>query len=494
MRDGSPILRGLAGTTALLITLVGCGSNSPMKQGSTGGSGVGGLAGSKASGGSTAPGGAGGAGAHGGLSGAGAAGGAAGGNGGGPGAGGGGAPGNGGGPSGGGGAGIGGGAAGGRGATGGARGGASGAAGGASGGRDGVAGAAGAGGGGAGGSSTAPGGVDWEPWPVVPPVAADVCQVALFHGGDAQSPPVPADVAIREFNPAAGVMKSQFAAFGNQPASISYSVFTAQGSAVGGCNVSVTPYGCIEWVRDAHGNVTATDTPAYTAQDFMLSLLDASQFGTRAHGTVQTRYTVTYDAAGTLASGRTTNCCGAPARTFTEDAQHRCSEVLWEKLDDAGGTPTGTTELEHWTWEGERLLSRVTTSGADPNQVRSVVTYTYDATGALATTVVDGYGTLSQGNSINAVPDGITDYLVRTVALTDGSRWIESVDFHYYQPDANVVRDGKLTPAGRLRWNLSPGCRDVHPPRRTSTSCQFEPIQNQLDVHWDDPYTTPIRR
>lgn len=509
MRDGSPILRGLASTTPLLIALVGCGSNSATQQGSIGGSGAGGMGVSKASGGSTALGGAGGAGAHGGGPGAGAAGGAAGDKGGRPaggtgepGAGGGGAPGNGGGPSGNGGGpsgtggtGIGGGVAGagGRGAAAGSPGGASGAAGGASGGRGGVAGALGAGGG-AGGSSNLPGGVEWEPWPSVPAVSADVCQVALVHGGDARSAPVPLDVEIREFTPATGIMKSQFAAFGSQPASVAYTVFTAQGYGVGGCNVAVTPYGCTEWVRDTHGNVTATDSPAYSDQNFTLSLLDASRFGTRAHGNVQTRYTVTYDAAGTLASGRNSSCCGDSTRTFTEDAQHRCSDVLWEKIDDAGGTPTGTSELEHWTWEGYRLVSRVTTNGADPNQVRSVVTYAYDAAGILATTVVDGYASLPQGNSNNAVPDGITDYLVRTVALADGSRWVEALDFHYYMPDANVVRAGKLTPAGRLRWNFSPGCRDVHPPRRTSTTCQFEPVQNQLGVRWDDPYTTPIRR
>lgn len=76
----------------------------------------------------------------------------------------------------------------------------------------------------------------------------------------------------------------------------------------------------------------------------------------------------------------------------------------------------------------------------------------------------------------------------------DGSRWVESLDFKAFQADANVVRDGTLAPAARLRWNYSPGCRGVQPPRRTSTRCQFEPVQNQLDVRWDDPYTTPIRR
>jgi hypothetical protein len=78
--------------------------------------------------------------------------------------------------------------------------------------------------------------------------------------------------------------------------------------------------------------------------------------------------------------------------------------------------------------------------------------------------------------------------------LEDGSRWIESLDFKALQTDANVVRDGKLAPAARRRWNYSPGCHGVQPPRRTSTRCQFEPVAVQVDVRWDDPFTTPIRR
>ena len=114
-------------------------------------------------------------------------------------------------------------------------------------------------------------------------------------------------------------------------------------------------------------------------------------------------------------------------------------------------------------------------------------------TGTLATTVVDGY-VRSPASGTGSVPDGITDYVVRTVTMDDGSRWVEALDFLYYQPDANVVRAGTLTRAGRLRWNYSPGCRNAQPPRRTSTACQFEPVQNQVGVRWDDPYTTPIRR
>ena len=123
-----------------------------------------------------------------------------------------------------------------------------------------------------------------------------------------------------------------------------------------------------------------------------------------------------------------------------------------------------------------------------------MVTYTYDAEGTLSATVVDGYANLPQSRPMKAIPDGVADYVVRSVALADGSRWVESLDFKALQADANVVRDGKLAPAARRRWNYSPGCHGVQPSRRTSTRFQFEPVQNQLDVRWDDPYTTPIRR
>ena len=356
MRFGTAIPRGLASIVPLLMALVGCGARSTTQHGSVGGSGVGGPT---ASGGSVGPAGSGGAAAQAGT--AGAVGGAP--------------PGIGGGPSGdaagmdGGGAGV---------AGTGVAGDASGAGGGAGGGSgaSGVAGDASGAGGGAGGTSGAggtasgagnlPGGVEWEPWPSVEPVSDGICQVALFHGGDALSPPVPADVENQKIDPATGIMKRQFAPFGSLPAELAYGVFNGQGSPVGGCNVSVDPYGCTEWVRDKADNVTVWAIPAYSDRNFRLSFLDAAEFGTRAHGSVQNRYTVTYDADGALASGRNAACCGAPVQSFTEDAQHRCSDVLWEGTDSFGNLVAGKTELDHWTWQGDRLVSRVTTNGADP--------------------------------------------------------------------------------------------------------------------------------
>jgi hypothetical protein len=462
MRLGTALPRGLASIVPVLMVLGGCGASSATQGGSVGGSGV---AASTASGGSAGLAGSGGAGAPSGTAGA---------------------------------AGV-GMDRGGAGVAG------SGAAGGASG-AGGVAGASGAGGvaggtsgpsGGASGAGNLPGGVEWEPWPSVDQVSDGICQVTLFRGGDALSPPVLADLEIREFDPATGIMKRQFAAVGSLPAEVAYGVFTPQGSPVGGCNVSVDPYGCTEWVRDAAGNVTTVDNPAYSDGHFALSFLDAAEFGTRSHGSVETRYTLTYDAGGALASGRNAACCGAPVQTFAEDAQHRCSDVLWQATDTFGNFVAGKTELDHWTWEGDRLVSRVTTNGTDPTQALSVVTYAYDAEGILSATAVDGYATLPPlppNTPKKSIADGSADYVVRSVALADGSRWVESLDFTTYQPDANVVRNGTSTPAARRRWNYSPGCHGVQPPRRTSTRCQFEPIQNQLEVRWDDPYTTPIRR
>jgi len=481
MRLGSSVVTDLGSAVPLLIALAGCGANSATQQGSLGGSGVGGMAGAKASGGG--PGTAAGGSATGGAAGARAA------AGGGP-AGGSTAPGNGG-----------GGAAGpggssgisGVGGGGGSVTGRAGANGGPVGGGAGVAGTGpgGAGGAAAGGSgaSNPAGGVPWDPWPTVPAVAADVCQVAVFQGGDAQSAPVLANVEILEFDPATGIMTFRYPPSGNEPAGVSYSVFRAQGSWVGACNGS-SVYTCTEWVRDAHDNVIVRDSPTYSGRTFSLSLLDASRFGTREQGTVQERYTLTYDADGRLVSGG--DAGGGPTRTFTEDDQHRCSDVLWGTADATGTSLVGYTELEHWTWEGDRLVSRVTTNGADPSQVLSVVTYAYDAEGTLAATVVDGYARLPQAGSSLGVLDGTADYVVRSVAQPDGSRWVETLDFHYFEPDANVVREGKLTSVRRLRSNYSPGCRDVHPGRRTSKRCQFEPIVN-LGADWDDPFTTPIR-
>ena len=339
MRFGTAIPRGLASIVPLLMALVGCGARSATQHGSVGGSGVGGPT---ASGGSVGPAGSGGAAAQAGTAGA---------VGGGP-------PGIGGGPSGdaagmdGSGAGVAGsGVAGDASGAGGGAGGGSGAGGGAGG----TSGAGGA----ASGAGNLPGGVEWEPWPSVEQVSDRICQVALFHGGDALSPPVPADVEIREFDPATGIMKRQFAPFGSLPAELAYAVFNGQGSPVGGCNVSVDPYGCTEWVRDKADNVTVWAIPAYSDRNFQLSFLDAAAFGTRAHGSVQTRYTVTYDADGALASGRNAACCGAPVQSFTEDAQHRCSDVLWEGTDTFGNLVAGKTELDHWTWDrGPTRLAR----------------------------------------------------------------------------------------------------------------------------------------
>ena len=346
--------------------------------------------------------------------------------------------------------------------------------------------------GGSSGADGPHGGVDWEPWPSVPPVPDDVCQVTLFHGGDARSPPVPADIEIREFDPVTGIMTSRLAPFGDQPAGIAYSVFNPRGSGVGGC---ILPnYGCTEWVRDEHDSVIAIDYPSFDESNFTLSALDAATFGTRPHESVSMRFTVRYDADGTLFSGGDSNCCGYPERTFTEDAQHRCKDVKWQNIDGTG-YPKGTTELDHWTWEGDRLVARATTNGADPTQILSAVSYAYDADGTLSATVVDGFAPLAQVTPIKAVHDGVVDYVVRTVALPDGSRWIEAIEFWSsvaYMADANVVRNGQLTPARRLRWNRSPGCRGLPFPRRTSSRCRFEPVDNQLSVYWDDPFTTPI--
>lgn len=182
-------------------------------------------------------------------------------------------------------------------------------------------------------------------------------------------------------------------------------------------------------------------------------------------------------------------------QVFTEDSQHRCTDVVLQVPPDPSTNTPEASELEHWTWVGDQLISRVVTDGADPTVVRSEATYTYDADGTLASTVVDGYSILPRRTrTVRASHDGVADYVVRSVALGDGSRWVESLELGSKTPDANVVRDGKLTPAARLRWNDSPACRMAQPPRRTSHRCQFERTTFQISVRWDDPYVTPNLR
>jgi hypothetical protein len=178
-------------------------------------------------------------------------------------------------------------------------------------------------------------------------------------------------------------------------------------------------------------------------------------------------------------------------QTFTEDDEHRCTDVLWEQLPDGtANMPVNASERDHWTWQGDRLISRLVTSAADPTDVRSEITYTYDENGDLAATVVDGFPKL-QGAAVRANRDGVADYVARTVALPDGSRWVESLVFRAYT-NATVIRNGQPAGAERRRWRYSPGCRALQFPRRTSHRCEFQPQKVELDTHWEDPFTSAI--
>ena len=153
-------------------------------------------------------------------------------------------------------------------------------------------------------------------------------------------------------------------------------------------------------------------------------------------------------------------------------------------------------EVDHWTFAGGKLASRMVTNKDDPTDVRAVMTYGYDADGALATTVVDGRLDFPDaGNVPSPRRDGVADYVVRTVKQADGSRWIEILDFELGDSDNNarVKRNGTLTGAFRLRWYLSPACEALSLPRHTSQDCEFERPLAAMPVGWHNPLVTPIQ-
>ena len=49
-----------------------------------------------------------------------------------------------------------------------------------------------------------------------------------------------------------------------------------------------------------------------------------------------------------------------------------------------------TRRVDHWVYEGDRLASRIITNIKDAKEIRGIITYSYDAEGTLAATVVDG--------------------------------------------------------------------------------------------------------
>lgn len=337
-------------------------------------------------------------------------------------------------------------------------------------------------------ASGPPGGVDWEPWPDVPAADPNVCQLAYFYGGDEHSAPQNTQISTRAFDPTRGVLTITFFLTTQNPSTDTvYFLYNSEGRPLGSCGAGATN-NCDEWVRDAHGNMIARQTVTLSRPD--VNLLDASHYGTQIRGKVSDRFAVIYDNAGVLLSGEPSTGTGA-RRTFTEDDEHRCTDVLWQQLPDvtADGS-VSASERDHWTWQGDRLVSRLVTNGADASDVRSEITYTYDENGDLAATVMDGIPKL-QGATLRASRDGVADYVARTVTLPDGSRWVESLLFNLFT-NATVTRNGQPVAAERRRWRYSPGCRALHFPRRTSHHCEFQQQVAELDTHWEDPFISAI--
>jgi hypothetical protein len=271
----------------------------------------------------------------------------------------------------------------------------------------------------------------------------------------------------------------------------SYVRLDAQGRREIACAV-MAPITCEEWMRDSLGNTKTDALLEMSNGPFDRSVLDATMAPTAARGSQINRYQHTYDADGRLSSTSYVYPGRGASQTFSRDDQMRCHDVRWEVPSDSRSNRPSIVEVDRWTYQNDRLVSRTVTNEADPSDVRSVITYAYDADGTLASTVVDGYPDIPQPYQITMpMRDGLADYVVRTLAQPDGSRWLEVIEFKS-SGDVTLSRNGAATAAFVLRFNFSPGCRALVLPRHTNQDCEFERPFFTLPLGWDNPYTTPV--
>jgi len=256
-------------------------------------------------------------------------------------------------------------------------------------------------------------------------------------------------------------------------------------------------FDCEDWTRDALGNSTGYSLFGVTTGPLDASVLDPAhppmKVATPDIGPESETHRLTYDAMGRLATGSYVFPVRGASLSFARDDQGRCSDVTWSiPTDDATRVPN-RHEVDHWTYAGDKLTSRVVTNRDAPYDVRAVMTYTYDANGDLATTVVDGRLDIPEGGTVpTAKRDGVTDYVVRSVKLADGSRWVEIVDFSSTEPNATVARDGVPARATRFCWNFSPACEALPLPKHTSQDCEFERPTPMMPLGWSNPLMTPL--
>lgn len=355
-------------------------------------------------------------------------------------------------------------------------------------------GAGGAGGaplGAGGGTADLSGGVEWEPWPAIDPAPANSCAVTWLIGGDRSSPPKSVLKETWEYDAGRRVLTRHHAANGASAAWDGYVRFDAQGRRELICHAQAD-FACQDWTRDALGNAKAYSFFGVVEPPLDARALDPAHPPVKAAiaGGESETDRLTYDDLGRLATATYYFPMSGAQLTFGRDAQGRCSDVTW-----AIPTPMAI-ELDHWTYVGDKLASRVVTNMSDPKDVRAVMTYGYDSDGALALTVVDGRLEFPAG-ATGRVPkhprDGVPDYVVRTVKQPDGSRWIETLDFELDTNNAMVTRGGTPTPAFRYRWYLSPACEALALPRHTSQDCEFERPTPMMPLGWHNPLSTPIQ-
>jgi hypothetical protein len=345
------------------------------------------------------------------------------------------------------------------------------------------------GGDGGGVAAAPPGGIDWDPWPNVDPAPANTCRVTAFFGGNS--------AALRtedwEYDAATRILTRHHAPYAEYEGWVGYVRVDAQGRREIACSVK-TPMYCQEWIRDPLGNTKTDGLIDLKNGPFDPAIIDPAQAPSQARGSQINRYTHTYDAELLMSTTYVYPARGA-TQFFSRDGQRRCEEVRWHVNANESSQTPAITEVDRWSYAGGRLVSRVVTNVADPTDVRSAITYTYDADGTLSATVVDGYPDIPQPYPVaRARHDGLADYVVRTVTLPDGSRWLEAVELDRDGADASVTvrRNGVPTRAARWRWHFSPQCGALALPRHTNQDCEFERPFYILPLGWDNPYTTPV--
>jgi hypothetical protein len=348
-----------------------------------------------------------------------------------------------------------------------------------------------AGAGGAGLGADLTGGVDWEPWPAVDAVPANTCAVLQVSGGDRSSSPQLVNSETWEYDATTRILTRRHAAVGSVPAWNGYVRFDAQGRREMICHAQ-DYFTCLEWVRDSLGNAKSYSYYGVADGPLDARTLDPAHPPTKSApgngGGESENDTLTYS-AGLLSSAVYYFPQSGARLTYSRDDQGRCSDVLWAI---AG---TSLVENDHWTFDGDELVSRVVTNVNDPNDVRGVMTYAYDAEGTLAATVVDGRLDFPDSTAPSPRRDGIADYVVRTVKQPDGSRWVETLDFEFTNArnNAHVMRNGQSTAVLRFRWYFSPACEALSLPRHKPKDCEFERPLAMMPLGWHDPLQTPIQ-